>query len=79
MERKMGGYGSGRRWHFDALETDKIRDRLEWEPGILNGEGLKPKGMHWSTFNRLKKKHNRLVKISLQEASLKFGLDVGDL
>ncbi len=24
--------------------ADTLRDRLGWKPGILNGEGLKPKG-----------------------------------
>ncbi len=24
-----------------------------WEPGILNGHGGKPKGMHWRTYERL--------------------------
>jgi hypothetical protein len=26
---------------------------MGWEPGILNSEGLKPKGMHWKTYERL--------------------------
>jgi hypothetical protein len=34
-------------------KADKIRDRMGWEPGILNSEGLKPKGMHWKTYERL--------------------------
>jgi hypothetical protein len=34
--------------------VNKIRERLEWEPGFLNGKGFaKPKGMHWRTFERL--------------------------
>ena len=33
--------------------ADTIRRRVGWEPGILNGEGLKPKGMHWRAFERL--------------------------
>lgn len=32
--------------------ADKIRDTLKWQPGILNGEGWKPKRMHWRTFDR---------------------------
>ncbi|MEK6785498.1 MAG: hypothetical protein AABY61_08460 [Nitrospirota bacterium] len=35
------------------IRADRIRARLGWEPGILNGDGLKPKGMHWRTFARL--------------------------
>jgi hypothetical protein len=37
-----------------ARRADTIRRRLGWEAGILNGEGDKPKGMHWRTFERLK-------------------------
>ena len=40
--------------------ADAIRDRLKWEPGILNPDGWKPKGMHWRTFWRLKDEHDRL-------------------
>ncbi len=39
---------------------DKIRDYLGWEPGFLNGEGWKPKGMHWNKFEKLSNKHRFL-------------------
>jgi hypothetical protein len=45
--------------------ADKIRDRLGWEPGILNGPGGKPKGMHWRTFERLTAQHEAFVGVSL--------------
>ena len=45
--------------------ADRIRERLGWEPGILNGDGPKPKGMHWSTFERLTREHHILVQKSL--------------
>ncbi len=45
--------------------ADKIRERLGWEPGILNGEGWKPTGMHWRTFDRLKAQHDAFVGVSL--------------
>lgn len=32
----------------------KLRAKLQWQPGIVNPEGEKPKGMHWSTFERLR-------------------------
>ena len=32
---------------------------MGWEPGILNGEGLKPKGMHWRTFERAMERIDR--------------------
>ena len=45
--------------------ADKLRERLGWEPGILNGEGDKPKGMHWATFERLTDEHDRYVNVSM--------------
>ncbi|MGH8580552.1 MAG: hypothetical protein ACREVK_10705 [Gammaproteobacteria bacterium] len=45
--------------------ADKIRERLGWEPGILNGNGWKPKGMHWRTFERLTAEHDAFVGASL--------------
>lgn len=60
-------------------KADKIRERMGWEPGILNGEGLKPKGMHWKTFERLCFFHNELVNLSLREAALRFGINMFDL
>ncbi|OQX20054.1 MAG: hypothetical protein BWK76_02540 [Desulfobulbaceae bacterium A2] len=35
-----------------------IRRRLGWEPGFLNPNGDKPKGMHWRTFERLEQQHD---------------------
>jgi hypothetical protein len=32
----------------------KLRAKLEWQAGIINPEGPKPKGMHWRTFERLR-------------------------
>ncbi|MBM4208253.1 MAG: hypothetical protein FJ190_09655 [Gammaproteobacteria bacterium] len=40
----------GDRGHRGA---NKIRARLGWQPGIANQNENKPKGMHWSTYNRL--------------------------
>lgn len=37
-----------------------IRERLQWQQGIANGHGSKPKGMHQSTFERLVNEHNEL-------------------
>lgn len=34
-------------------KADRIRDKLGWEPGTANGHGMKPKGMHRRTFERL--------------------------
>jgi len=35
------------------LRADRIRAKLGWKADILNGGGVKPKGMHWRTFMRL--------------------------
>lgn len=55
------------------LRADRIRARLGWEPGILNGEGLKPKGMHWHTFMRLFAEYNANLEQSLAGMALRFG------
>ena len=54
-------------------QADKLRERLGWEPGILNGNGPKPKGMHWRTFERLQAKHDALVLLSFTEMTAKLG------
>ena len=55
-----------------SRRADKLRDRLSWEPGILNGNGLKPKGMHWRTFERLQGEHDDHVTQSLAGIVAKF-------
>lgn len=50
-----------------ARRADRIRDRLGWEPGILNPDGNKPKGMHWSTYARLHVQHCQYVIQSLHK------------
>jgi len=47
-----------------ARKANRIRDRLGWEQGILNQNGLKPKGMHWKTFYQLSMKHDALAQKS---------------
>jgi len=55
-----------------ARRADRIRERLGWEAGILNGEGDRPKGMHWRTFERLHAEHNDFVNASLAGMMRKF-------
>jgi hypothetical protein len=57
-------------------QADKIRERLGWEPGILNGEGGKPKGMRWRTFERLSAEHDAFVGESLAGAMRRFGIKI---
>lgn len=54
--------------------ADRIRARLGWEPGILNGEGLKPKGMHWRTFDKLVAEYDGHVAKSFSGMALRFGI-----
>lgn len=56
-------------------QADKIRERLNWEAGILNGKGLKPKGMHKTTFTKLVERHDRLVMQSCVGMYRRFGLE----
>jgi len=48
-------YHSQREVKDDRLirSAEKIRAKLNWQPGILNLPGDKPKGMHWLTYLRL--------------------------
>ncbi len=48
-----------------ARRADRIRDKLGWKQGILNGKGWKPKGMHWKTFEQLTAQHDAYVNASL--------------
>lgn len=54
--------------------ADRLRDRLGWEPGILNGDGVKPKWMRWRTFERLAVRHDDLVGLSMRAMMLKLGV-----
>lgn len=71
-------YPSQRESDYDraARQADKIRERLGWEPGILNGSGGKPKGMRWRTFERLTAEHDALVNESLAGAMRRFGIKI---
>lgn len=54
--------------------ADKIRNRLGWGPGIANGHGSKPKGMHWRTFEQLCVKHDAKVLQSFDKMAAKLGM-----
>ena len=54
--------------------ADRLRARSDYEPGVLNGSGDKPKWMRWRTFYRLTDAHDHLVGRSMQAVAIKFGL-----
>lgn len=54
--------------------ADRLRVRLGWKPGILNGNGDKPKWMRWRTYYRLTEAHDRLVNRSMHAVALRFGI-----
>lgn len=62
-----------------SCKADKSRKRLGWEAGILNGNGNKPKGMHWRTFNSLQAAHDAHVNQALAGIASKMGLAMGRL
>jgi len=55
--------------------ADFIRIRLGWEPGILNGDGPKPKWMRWRTFERLVERHDAYVHRSWVGMAVKLRMD----
>ena len=52
--------------------ADRIRLRLGWEPGILNGDGEKPKWMRWLTFDRLVREHDDHANRSMYGMAVKL-------
>ena len=57
-----------------ARRANWIRKRLGWLPGILNGPGLKPKGMHRRTYQRMTAEHDRLMGLSLEGITRRLGV-----
>jgi hypothetical protein len=58
--------------------ADRIRDRLGWPGGILEGSGWgKPKGMHWRTYEALSRKHDAFSDRSMAEFVGRFGALAG--
>jgi hypothetical protein len=69
-------YPSQRETYDDraARQANRIREKLSWEPGILNGDGSKPNGMHWNTFERLSAQHDSFVQISLNGLAARLNI-----
>lgn len=57
-----------------ARRPDRIRKRLDWDEGILNEPGEKPKGMHWRTCERLRTEHDAFVSIAFKAMAARLGL-----
>ena len=57
-----------------ARRADRIRERLGWEGGVLNGEGWKPKGMHWRTFEKLTAEHENFSRLALKGMAEYLGM-----
>jgi hypothetical protein len=61
-------------YHNRAVRrADGIRDKLGWVSGIANGHGLKPKGMHWRTYQRLCALHDHLDRTSETAFMARYG------
>lgn len=73
-------YRSQRETDEDRLirKVNKIRQKLGWKPGILNGKGWKPKGMHWKTFERLQLIHDVYAYRSLEGLAKALKIDISD-
>lgn len=55
-------------------KLDKVRERLKWEDGFLNGHGIRPKGMHRKTYRRLVQQHKEIErKIAIEFSKRGFG------
>lgn len=71
-------YPSQRETHGDraARRALRIRSRLGWPGGILQGSGLgKPKGMHWRTYDRLCGEHEVMERVLVNALASRFGLN----
>jgi len=68
-------YSSQREPYDDraARKANRIRDKLGWEPGILNSKGWKPKGRHLDTFERMIAQHDAFVQITLAGMAARLG------
>lgn len=59
--------------------AEKIRAKLDWEPGILNRNGSKPKGMHWKTYCSLIAAYEGYSNLALLGIAAKLGITTNRL
>ena len=57
-----------------ARRVERIREKLGWPPGMLNGWYGKPKGMHRRTFERLCEEHDYWELVSMGFMAQKLGI-----
>jgi hypothetical protein len=57
-----------------SSRAEKLRTLLGWQAGVLNGDGGKPKGMHWRTFHRLRATHDALAEVAWADIAKRLGL-----
>ncbi len=60
-----------------SRRADKIRKKLKWERGILDGHESKAKGMHEKTYRRLVAEHDYHMERCEREFTSKFGYWIG--
>lgn len=61
----------GNRAHRAA---NNIRRRLGWKVGTANPEGDKPRGMHWSTFEKLHTRYAKAARAAWMDTARSLGM-----
>jgi hypothetical protein len=58
--------------------AERLRVKLGWTPGILRGEGGKPKWMRWKTYHRIRDDYCFLASRALRGMMVELGLPIRD-
>lgn len=54
--------------------ANNIRRQLGWKVGTANPEGDKPKGMHWSTFEKLHTRYAKAARAAWMDTARSLGM-----
>lgn len=54
----------------NLMQADKIHKRMNWVGGPLNGQGDKPKGMHWKTYFKLVYQHQQRLEKAINSIEI---------